>query len=74
MLCILYLKSMHKIVYNKKTNKYRLIDSTSLTRIFLNTYYYAENQVPEIDNKIFTKNNNSKKGICFANSQLLFLI
>ena len=28
MLCILYLKSMHKIVYNKKTNKYRLIDAT----------------------------------------------
>ena len=28
MLCILYLKSMHKVVYNKKTNKYRLIDAT----------------------------------------------
>ena len=28
MLCILYLKSMDKIVYNKKTNKYRLIDAT----------------------------------------------
>ena len=28
MLCSLYLKSMHKIVYNKKTNKYRLIDAT----------------------------------------------
>ena len=28
MLCLLYLKSMHKIVYNKKTNKYRLIDAT----------------------------------------------
>ena len=28
MLCILYLKSMHKIVYNKKTNKYRLTDAT----------------------------------------------
>ena len=28
MLCILYLKSMHEIVYNKKTNKYRLIDAT----------------------------------------------
>ena len=28
MLRILYLKSMHKIVYNKKANKYRLIDAT----------------------------------------------
>ena len=28
MLCILYLKSIHKIVYNKKTNKYRLINAT----------------------------------------------
>ena len=28
MLCIFYLKSMHKIVYNKKANKYRLIDGT----------------------------------------------
>ena len=28
MLCILYLKSMYKVVYNKKTNKYRLIDAT----------------------------------------------
>ena len=28
MLCILYLKSMHEIVYNKKTNKYWLIDAT----------------------------------------------
>ena len=27
MLCLLYLKSMHKIVYNKKTNKYRVIDA-----------------------------------------------
>ena len=27
MSCILYLESMHKIVYNKKTNKYRLIDA-----------------------------------------------
>ena len=28
MLCILYLKSMHKIGYNKKFNKYWLIDAT----------------------------------------------
>ena len=28
MLCILYWTSMHKIVYNKKTNKYQLIDAT----------------------------------------------
>ena len=28
MLYILYLKSMHKIVSKKKTNKYRLIDAT----------------------------------------------
>ena len=30
MLCILYLKSIHKIVYNKKTNKYQLIDGNAL--------------------------------------------
>ena len=28
LLCILYLKLMHKIIYNKKTNKYRLINAT----------------------------------------------
>ena len=28
MLCILFLKSIQKIVYNKKTNKYWLIDAT----------------------------------------------
>ena len=31
MLCIRYLKSMHKIVYNKK-HKYRLIDATLTPR------------------------------------------
>ena len=35
------------------------------------TYYYAENEVHEIDNMIFTKNKHSQKGISFVNTPLL---